>query len=192
VIAQFVGMVHGRPIAERGRKPKFAAGKFPDGTLGVGAAIPLRPIIFRWICGFHAALYNEPLGPAERFVFPPFPESRVGETMVEPVPIPDVVPHFVDELKRNRLTGTIDVVTCRNGKVRYECVWSQADDGRRICIWGLNIYDWRNLGDINHFEPRGCVGMYHLKSGSVPRTAAIGTRLHFSVNRKDRLDPFAQ
>src|SRR2546421_10460584 len=91
VIAQFVGMVHGRPIAERGRKPKFAAGKFPDGTLGVGAAIPLRPIIFRWVCGFHAALYDEPLGPAERFVFPPLPESRVGETLVEPVPIPDVV-----------------------------------------------------------------------------------------------------
>src|SRR6266508_562084 len=58
VIAQLIGTLHGRPITEQGRKPRFAAGTFPDGTLGLGAAIQLRPIIFRWVCGFHAALYD--------------------------------------------------------------------------------------------------------------------------------------
>ncbi len=191
VIAQLIGTLHGRPITEQGRKPRFAAGTFPDGTLGLGAAIQLRPIIFRWVCGFHAALYDEPLGPAESFMFPPVPEGRVGEKQVDPLPIPDVVPHLVAELKRNRMTETLDAVICRNSRCHYECVWSQADDGRRICIWGLNIYDWRELGDTNHFEPRGCVGVYRLKNGTVPRNAAIGTRLHFSVSRNDRLDPFA-
>jgi hypothetical protein len=137
----------------------------------------LRPIIFRWICGFHAALYDEPLGPAESFISPPVPEGRVGETQIDPIPIAEVTPHLVDELKRNRLTGTIDSIICRNGRCHYECVWTQADDGRRICVWALNIYDWRELGDTTHFEPRGCVGVYRLKNGTVPPTAAIATRL---------------
>jgi hypothetical protein len=191
VITQLIGNLHGRPIAERGRQPRFAAGTFPDGTLGVGAALQLRPIIFRWVCGFHAALYDEPLGPAESFIFPPVPEGRVGENQIDPLPIPDVAPHLVTELKRNRLTVTIDSIICRNGRCHYECVWTQADDGRRICVWALNIYDWRELGDTTHFEPRGCVGVYRLKNGTVPRNAAIATRLHFSVAGGDRLDPFA-
>lgn len=178
IITQLIGMLHGRPLAERGRQPRFAGSTFPDGTRGFGAALQFRPIIFRWVCGFHAALYDEPLGTAESFISPPVPEGRIGETQIDPIPVADVTPHLVDELRRNRLTGTIDSIICRNGQCHYECVWTQADDGRRICVWALNIYNWRELADTNHFEPRGCVGVYRLRNGSVPRTAAIATRLH--------------
>jgi len=167
------------------------SGTFPDGSLGVGATgLALKPIIFRWVTGFHAALYNEALGPSGYMVFPPLPEGRVRGTRVEPVPVPEVVPHLVEELKRNRSTGTLDVIQCRNGHCRYECVWSQADDGRRICIWGLDLYGWRELGDVHHFEPRGCVGSYRPNSGLIPATATLGTRLDFAVPNGERLDPF--
>lgn len=192
VITQLMGVLHGRPIAPHGRKPKFAAGTFPDGSLGVGVGgLQLKEIIFRWVCGFHAALYGEPLGPAIRMVFPPFPEGRVQEEhQVEAVPVPDGVPLLVKELKRNRLTGTLDVMVCRNGRCRYECVWSQADDGRPICIWALDLYGWQDLGDIKHFERRGCVGLYGPNSRLIPSLASRGTRLEFSVPTGERLDPF--
>jgi hypothetical protein len=69
-------------------------------------------------------------------------------------------------------------------------VWSQADNGQRICIWGLDVYGWKELGDVTHFEPRGCVGVYWSNSGVIPATATRGTRLHFRIPSLDRLDPF--
>lgn len=192
VITQLVGVLHGRPIAPRGRKPKFAWGTFPGGSIGVAAGgLHFKETIFRWVSGFHAALYSEPLGPAVFMVFPPFPEGRVEEEhKVEAVPVPDGVPQLVKELKRNRLTGTLDVIVCRNGRCRYECVWSLADDGRPICIWALDLYGWRDLGDIKHFEPRGCVGLYGPNDRLIPTLASRGTRLEFSVRTGERLDPF--
>lgn len=161
--------------------------------MGVGAGgLQLKPIIFRWVRGFHAALYDQPVGPSRYMVFPPLPEGRVEGRQVEPVPVPDVIPDLVKELKRNRLTGTLDVIVCRNSRCRYECVWSQADDGRRICIWALDLYGWRELGDITHFEPRGCIGAYCPSDRLIPPIATLGTRLKFSVPTAERLDPFGE
>ena len=190
VIGQLVGVLHGRPIAEHGRKPKLLPGRFADGSSGVGTSLQVNPIIFRWVRGFHAALYNEPLGPSKYKIFSPLPEMRITEKHAEPVPIPDEIPHFVDHLKRNRLTRTMDVVVCRNDRCLYESVWIQADNGRSFCIWGLDIYGWKELGDINHFEPRGCVGMYQPNSGVIPATATTGTHLCFDVAAVERLNPF--
>jgi len=159
--------------------------------MGIGVrGVELKQIIFRWVCGFHAALYNQPMGASGYMLFPPLPEGQIKGRHVEPVPVPDVIPHLVKELKRNRLTGTLDVIVCRNDRCRYECVWSQADDGRRICIWALDLYGWAELGDITHFEPRGCVGVYWPDDGLIPATATLGTRLEFSVPRGERLHPF--
>ncbi len=193
VITQLVGVLHGRPIARRGRKPKFVIGTFPDGSLGIGASsVDLKTIIFRWVCGFHAALYHQPMGASHMMVFPPFPEARMAGPDVEHVSVPEVVPHLVHELKRNRLTRTLDSIVCRNGRCRYECVWSQADDGRRICIWALDLYAWKELGDVTHFEPRGCVGVYSPDDGVIPPSASLGARLHFTVPSEERLDPFGR
>jgi hypothetical protein len=191
-ITQLVAVLHGRPMTPRGRHPHMVRGTFPDGTTGIGArGLDLQEIIFRWVVGFHAALYREPLGRSSRMTFPPFPEGRVEANRVVAVPVPEVVPEFVAAIKRNRIAGTTDVVASRNGKCRYECVWSQADDGRRFCLWALDLYDWKRLGDIFHFEPRGCVGMYIPDDGKVPVDAALETRLHIDIGNTSRLDPFA-
>jgi hypothetical protein len=192
LIGQLIGVLRGRPMAARGRRPKIASGTFPDGSLGLGVTgLAFKPIIFRWVTAFHAALYNEPLGPAGYMVFPPVAEGQVRGARVEPVAVPEVIPHFVQELRRNRGTGTLDVIACRNGRCRYECVWSRADDGRRICVWGLDLYGWKDLGDVEHFGTRGCVGAYWPNSGLIPSTATLGTLLDFAVPTVDPLDPFA-
>jgi hypothetical protein len=69
-------------------------------------------------------------------------------------------------------------------------VWSQADRGQRFCTWALDLYGWRDLGDPQHFEPRGCVGTYRPEDGVAPATASRGTRLLFDVPRGEPLDPF--
>lgn len=192
VITQVLGVLRGRRMVTQARRPTLAAGTFPDGTKGVGAlGVPLQRMIFRWVTGFHAALYGEPLGPSNHMTFPPLPEGRVEGDRVEPVPVPEIVREFVLALRRNRMTGTLDEVLSRNGRCRYECVWEQADDGRRICIWALDVYDWKSLGDTLHFEPRGCVGSYWPEDGRVPAAATLATRLHIDVPTGNALDPFA-
>ena len=191
VISQLVGVLRGRPIAPHGRKPEFVGGTFSDGSFGIGTlGLDLRRIIFRWVCGFHAALYNQPMGPSSYMVFPPLPEGRVVGGRVDAVPVPAVIPKLVAELKRNRLTRTFDVVTCRNGRCHYECLWSQADDGRRICIWALDLHGWKKLGDLTHFEGRACVGTYRPSDGIIPEAATLGTQLEFSIPTDERLNPF--
>jgi hypothetical protein len=119
----------------------------------------IRAIIQRWIRAFHAALYGEPLPETAMFsTYPPVPEVKPERQAVKPLPIPEVFPDFVEALKRNRTTKTLDRILCRNAKCRYECVWTRADNGTWICIYGLDLYDWMQLGDIHNFELRGCVG----------------------------------
>jgi hypothetical protein len=153
--------------------------------------LDLRAIIFRWVRGFHAALYREPIPAGTNYsVVPPLPEGRVEGDRVQPVPIAEVAPHLVAELKKNRLTKTLDSVISRNGRCRYECVWTQADNGRRICVWGLDIYGWQALGEQELFAPRGCVGTYGLPDHAVPKGASLATRLEIQVENRDTLDPF--
>ena len=48
----------------------------------------------------------------------------------------------------------------------------------------------KELGDVVHFEPRGCIGVYWPKNGLIPATATRATRLHFAMPGVERLDPF--
>ncbi len=180
ITGKIIGLLHDRHVLPKGYSPAFAGVTFPDGTLGWGSSDDIKGIIFRWVRGFHAALYNEPLEPVRRIVSPPIPERRIEGTDVAPVPVPEVVQHFVEELNRNRAAGTIDSVVCRNNQCRYECVWNKDDDGQWICIWGLDICNWQRLGDSTHFEPRDCVGMYRPKSGTIPASATRATQTDFS------------
>lgn len=102
-----------------------------------------------------------------------------------------MTPEFVKELKRNRATGTLDRIVCRNGKCRYECVWSQADNGAWICIYGLDLYQWINLGDTSS-ETRGCVGSYLRPQHGTPPGATCTTRIVFTVENRERLNPFGE
>jgi hypothetical protein len=170
VIAQLVGVLPGRRVNDAHNKLRVAVGQFEDGnSFAVLSDIDIRQIIRRWIRGFHAALYDEFLpGDAVFATYPPLPEGRRDGDKITFVAIPEAYSKFVDELKRNRLVQNLDRIVSRNGKCRYECVWSQSDDSHWNCIYGLDIYNWIDLGDIKNFPARGCVGLYRRPSGGAP------------------------
>ena len=192
-IGQLLGVLHGRQVNRIHNKLRVAVSPFKDGnSLAVLSRIDLRQIIRRWIRGFHAALYNEFLpGDALFATYLLLPEGKRDGDKITFVPTPEAFSQFVDELSRNRAVRNLDRIVCRNGKCRYECVWSQADNGRWICIYCLDIYNWVNLGDTKNFPARGCVGCYRRPSGGVPRNASTATRLIFSSRGTSSFDPFA-
>ena len=194
VVGQLVGVIHGRRPNPKHKKLRVSLGRFEDGAPAIAVGgLNLRSIIWRWIRGFHAALYREYLPESARFLTcPPLPEAEFAAGGPKFMPIQEVIPEFVKELKRNQATGNLDRIVCRNEKCRYECVWSQADDGTWICVYGLDLYEWINLGDTSAFEPRGCVGSYLRSGGGVPVGATCTTRLEFPVANRTRLDPFGE
>jgi len=191
-IGQLVGVLHGRRVNPRHNKLQVTLlGRFPDGRPAAAATeIDIREAIRRWVRGFHSALYGEYL-PADSIfaTYPPLPEGTRVADYVRFDPVPEALPKFVEELKRNRTVRNLDRVICRNGKCRYECVWSQADDGRWICIYGLDLYNWSDLGARDQ-PSRGCVGCYRRPSGGAPPNASTGTRLVFNIERTSPFDPF--
>ena len=154
--------------------------------------LDLNGAIRRWVGGFHAALYREPLLPEAWFqTTPPLPcgEDKGGTIRVKAVPKQHLA--FVEALKSNRTLGNVDsVVTC-SGKMRYECVWAEADGGHGLfCIFGLDIYGWIGLGDNKNFGARGCTGAYLLESRTAPPNASIATRLIVPFENRSPYDPF--
>lgn len=196
VIGQLVGMLRGRDTYDNDRKMRVVAGKFPDGSKGAGIlGVDLPKIIRRWIRGFHAALYREPLPDTDKAVFmtaPPLPEGRARGTEVDFLPSPKIRERIVEEIKRNRLTDTLDRIITRNGHCRYECVWTQFDRGEWFCVYALDIYNWKNLGESTHFSPRGCVGCYRRPEKGTPKSATCSTQLQFPINNIEKLDPFGE
>jgi len=190
-IGQLVSVLHGRKVNRSHNKLRIMVGLAPNGSLEVVAtAIDVKEAIRRWVRGFHAALYHECLPQDSLFAtYPPLPEgTRVGNN-VRFNPVPEIVPKFVEELKRNRGLRNVDRVICRNDRCHYECVWSQADDGTWICIYGFDLYNWSDLGDRSQ-PSRGCVGSYRRPSGGVPSNASTGTRLVFNIDNASPLHPF--
>ena len=96
---------------------------------------------------------------------------------------------LVEVLKKNRVVRCLDGIVCNNGKMTYECVWVRMDNGKRACVFGLQIYNWANLGDHVHFPKRGCVGWYQPASGR-PTLGTIGTELEFEIANVESLDAF--
>ncbi len=193
VIGQLIGLLHDKAPDAVHNKLKVKSGPFEDGTPGlVVEGLDLQAIIRRWIRGFHSALYREYL-PDDTDAFmtsPPLPKGIPHKHGGEFVPVPEIVSRFVEKLKKNRATNTLDRIVCRNRKCRYECVWAQEDRGQWWCIYGLDLYDWINLGDTGHFEARGCVGAYRRPAGGTPRGATCATQLVFTVENAQRLNPF--
>lgn len=145
----------------------------------------------RWVGGFHAALYKEPLPISAHYhISPPIPLAEERATGLSVRPIPASQAPFVHTLKLNRLAKNVDAVeTCR-AKLRYECVWAKDDSGSHwLCIFGINLYDWIGMGD-HRLTPRGCVGVYKLPSGGVPEKASRATQLQASIPNKSPFDPF--
>jgi len=154
--------------------------------------IDLRGVIARCVKAFHAALYKEYLPRNTRNWFDPptLPGiKKNGKIVFEETKVQ--FPLFVSTIKKNRKAGKLDRISCFNDKCIYECVWEQMDDGTWACIFALNIYDWKNLGDPLHQPRRGCVGFYVPKKG-LPENATTGImrNIEIPILNLDPLDPF--
>jgi hypothetical protein len=123
-IGHLVGLLHGCALDLARTRLRISGARCDCGFSGFFlAGLDLRSIIRRCIRGFHAALYREGLEESAMFsTCPPLPEVGPTGEDVQRGEVPKVVPKFVEELKRNRATGTLDRIVCRNGKCKYECV----------------------------------------------------------------------
>lgn len=161
-------------------------------THGAVVNVNVHAAIQRWVHGFHA-LYREPLPLDTRFAIQtPFPAMRVTPRGPELEPVRQQHLKFVEALKINRAVRNLDRIVANNRKLTYESVWDQADGGQWICIFGLDLYGWKELGDTHNFVPRGCAGSYVMSSFQAPESATRGTRLHTLVPNYDGLDPFGR
>ncbi len=126
------------------------------------------------------------------FIHLPFPTGQVdadGRPTIEPVGASMRI--TLKSSKRIGWRHNVDRIAVYNGKCVYECVWEHADNGLPICIFALQIYDWKRLADTRLYPARGCVGFYAPVTGR-PNTAACSTQLTFPVTNIDKLDAFAE
>jgi hypothetical protein len=195
VINQLVAAVHGTfPNQERVRltativEDQITGEQFP-GISGTS----VEHHVIRWVRGFHAALYHEflPDQPSTNFcVSLPFPcllKGLQGQRVAA-----GLLQNHLDlvaEIKKNRTAGRLDRIQCNNGQCLYECVWSQTDDGKALCVFALKLYDWAKLADPR-LSRESCVGAYLPISGRPERGTQV-TMLEIPVRSTNRLDAFA-
>lgn len=193
VMGQLIRLIDGQQSSGRDDKLKIKGYSTETGkTIAVFDGKNLEELIKRWLKGFHAALYRTALPKGSMFAIQtPFPSGVVenGELVVDPI----LEQHykFVESIKRNRVVNNLDLIVSNNEKFKYECVWDQLNDKSWICIFAIDLYGWKDLGDINNFQPRGCAGSYRLPTGHAPAGASLATQLEFKLNNLDRADPFS-
>ena len=190
-IGQLIALRYGKvPSHPKHRRLKFTV--TPSLNLGAVTNVNVDAAVWRWIAGFHAALYREPAVGIRGALVTPFPKAQniSGRLVAEPLKPQHL--EFVKTIRTNRIKGNLDRIRCNKGKVVYECVWCQSrNDGPWLCIFALDIYDWKDLGDTGQFPARGCAGFYTLPLGGVPVDATRGTGSSLIIPMKDPLDPFA-
>jgi hypothetical protein len=177
---------------------------YPGQPFGAVTNANIIEAVWRYIRGFHAALYQKPLlGAPKGTTTTPFTRGRIvgGELVLEG---PKQEQHFaiVQTIKNQRMIGNIDRIVSNNGKLTYECVWVWADDvnavmsgqhqmmRRRACFFALDIYGWKELGDVEQFPARGCAGAYFLPSGHAPVGASLRIESATVAANQDPWDPF--
>lgn len=195
-IGQLIGLKYGNvPRSKRDQMLKIKKAHGSNGKqAGFVTNMNMDGTIRRWIRGFHAALYREPIPQDMRFaVETPFPTARLEQGVVVVNPLPKSQHRmFVETIKTNRAMENLDRIHANNKKLTYECVWDQADGGQWMCIFALNLYGWKDLGDIDNFQARGCAGVYFLPSASAPLLGTKAKRLSLILPNYDVLDPFAK
>jgi hypothetical protein len=190
-IGQLVGILHQQAPDPEQLKMELMAGIAADGQLYVAAGgFDLRGILRRWVIGFHAALYGAPADAGPNFMtFPPLAEADKDTGKL--LPVHAIVPELVRVIRYNRSLGKVDRVVTRNGKCIYECVWIESDKpGVWFCAYALDLYGWVNLGDIDRFGRRGCVGMYVRADDTPPPQGTRGDRHPDDYKPDHELDPF--
>ncbi len=176
VFGQLVALIHGKQPSERNDKLKIELYERQD----TGAPIAsfgqrnIEVLLRRWIKAFHAALYHEPLGGNAKYAIQaPFPSGIIENGKLVVSPIKEQYNIFQECISKNRLAKNLDYIRSNNGKLLYECVWDKFSDNNWACIFYLDLYGWKNLGDVNNFQVHECVGTYTPTNGVVPDGACV-------------------
>lgn len=104
---------------------------YPGQEFGAVTNVNVIEAVWRYIRGFHAALYREPLllDAQAGTITTPFTRGRIvdGDLVLEG---PKREQHFaiVQAIKKQRAVANVDRIVSNNGKITYECVWVWADD----------------------------------------------------------------
>jgi hypothetical protein len=191
-IGQLIALRYGKvPSNLAHRRLKFALSRNRD--LGAVVNLDIDAAVWRWIGGFHAALYREPGVGIKGSLITPFPKAQLVNDRAVLQPLRPQHQLFVETIKSNRLRGNLDCIRCNKGKLTYECVWQQADNGGPwMCIFALDIYDWKDLGRTGVMPARGCAGFYITPARTVPAHATKAMRSSIIIPTSDRLDAFAR
>lgn len=188
-MSQLIGILYGKiPSDSQHRHLNF------DFQIGALTNLDVDAAIWRWITGFHAALYGESVLDIHHNggLVTPFPRGQTvdGQPVVDPIPPQHLT--FVRAIKDNRAINNLDRIHCNKGNLIYECVWNQADNnGQWMCFFALEVCDWKELGKTQDYEARGCAGFYVLPTGAIPEGAALGILEQGIASNNDVLDPFA-
>jgi hypothetical protein len=193
-IGQLISLRYGR-VPSNPKHRRLQITRFINFRDRAVANLDIDGAVWRWISGFHATLYREPVTDIRRngSLVTLFPRARLmdGRLALDRVKPQHLI--FVQTIKDNRARLNIDRVHCNKGNVRYECVWVQSDNnGPWMCFFALDVYDWKDLGKTRLEAARGCAGHYLLPSGIVPSNAARGAIHRVKVPNYDPLDPFAR
>jgi hypothetical protein len=189
-VAQLIAMrrLQG-PSSQRDAALKFA--EYPGFGAGV-MNLDVDQAVWRWIRGFHAALYRQPLVTNNHAIVTPFPRADMSSGLPKVHALRPQHALAVRVIKYNRLSGNLDTLVANKRQLRYECVWVEDDRGGRwFCMFALDIYDWKDLGSHSAEIPaRGCAGMYALSDFSLPAGATVAKEPAIEIPNRDTLDPF--
>lgn len=192
LIGQLIGLRRGSaPEPSKRRLTIRAMNDANGGIMGGVNNLDIPTAIKRWIGAFHAALYSEHLPLATLFAMEtPFALATSEDGRVTFQGLRDQHRTFIAVLKRQRAANNTDGIRCNNGKLIYECVWDRIDDWGWLCIFGLDVYGWADLGDTKRFQRRGCAGSYILPERRLPDSATRAGPFQLDVPNTDPFDPF--
>jgi hypothetical protein len=124
-----------------------------------------------------------------RALVTPFPRTRDGSMEMEKLEPQHLL--FVKTIKLNRAKQNLDRILSNNRKCTYECAWVQDDDKVGwLCIFALNIYDWKDLGETGVEPSRGCAGAYTLAAPPPHATRAMDSPI--ILPNREPFDPFGR
>ena len=108
MIGQLISYLHGTPPSDHNLRLSLRAGRrVEDGAeIAFTQNLNIDAVVWRWIRGFHAALYGEYLPEdSKRHVHSPFPQARLSEgNTLEWKSLLPQQPLIVEEIKKNRMT----------------------------------------------------------------------------------------
>ena len=192
-MGQLIALRYGKASGDP-RKLRLKISKFVNAQSYAVKNLDMDEAIWRWISGFHAALYRNPVLDIRNncSLVTPFARAKTARGQIVFDPIRPQHLAFVQAIKDNRARNNLDQICYNKGKFIYECVWDQADNnGPWLSLFALDVYDWKDLGKTIDQLERGCAGYYIFPSGVAPPNASRGAVCTIRVPNYNSLDPFA-